>query len=78
MKLCGVSSWTQDQLNAWLRSASSPLGVTDTPQIRTVGEANRVWWALKAMLRRSGRWQSFTNRKVQSVSITRSDTEARA
>jgi hypothetical protein len=42
--------WTQAQLEAWLRSDRSPLGKRATPEIRTLGDANRVWWALKRMI----------------------------
>lgn len=49
--------WTQERFEAWLKSNRSPLAHTDNPgTIRTVAEANRIWWALKAMLRRSGQW----------------------
>ncbi|MBZ5703259.1 MAG: hypothetical protein LAN84_15610 [Acidobacteriia bacterium] len=42
--------WTRERLDAFLRSSKSPVrnGV-----IRTLGEANRVIWALKGMLRRA-------------------------
>lgn len=42
--------WNQAQLDAWLRSSRSPLGKRATPEIRTLGDANRVWWALKRMI----------------------------
>jgi hypothetical protein len=48
--------WTREQYEAWLQSSSSPLPVKKSGPILTVGEANKVWWALKAMLQRSGRW----------------------
>lgn len=48
--------WTRERYEGWLRSGSSPLGIVDPAIIRTVAEANKVWWALKAMLKRSGRW----------------------
>jgi hypothetical protein len=48
--------WTPGQFDAWLKSPRSPLGSTDQVVIRTATQANRIYWALKAMLRRSGRW----------------------
>ena len=41
--------WTRERLDAFLRSSKSPVrnGV-----IRTLGEANRVIWVLKSLLRR--------------------------
>ena len=51
--------WDQARFEAWLRSPSSPLGRRRSdPQIRTVGDANRVWWALKRLLKRSGQWST--------------------
>lgn len=49
--------WNQAQLNGWLRSTRSPLGKRSNPQIRTVGDANRVWWALKGMAQARGIWK---------------------
>jgi hypothetical protein len=43
--------WNQAQLDAWLRSPRSPLKKS-SPKIHTLGDANRVWWALKRMLDR--------------------------
>jgi hypothetical protein len=40
-------NWTRDRLDAFLRSPSSPLGRKLNAQIRTVGDVNRVLWALK-------------------------------
>ena len=57
--------WDQARFEAWLRSPTSPLGRksnpqirSSNPQIRTRGEANRVWWALKRLLKRAGAWNS--------------------
>lgn len=58
--------WTRDRFDAWMRSTSSPLGkkingvrvAPSNPKIRTRAEANRVWWAMKGMLQRSGQWKS--------------------
>ncbi len=49
--------WSRDQYENWLKSKRSPINSKDQALIRTVTEANRVWWALKAMLRRSGEWR---------------------
>ena len=47
--------WTEDRFKMWLHSSSSPVrNIGDS--IRTVSEANKVWWALKAMLVRNGLW----------------------
>jgi hypothetical protein len=48
--------WTRERFDAWLRSDSSPLGKTANPQIRTLADANKVWWPMKAMLKRDGKW----------------------
>lgn len=50
--------WSRDRYEAWLRSGSSPLNGKESFAIRTVAEANRVWWALKNMLKRSGNWKA--------------------
>lgn len=50
--------WTRDRYQAWINSKYSPKGSGEQVVIRTMAEANRVWWALKAMLRRAGRWHS--------------------
>lgn len=44
--------WSQTQLDGWLRSPSSPLGKKSSPEIRTLADANRIWWALKRMIDR--------------------------
>jgi hypothetical protein len=49
--------WNQAQLDAWLSSARSPLGRRAHPSIRTLGDANRVWWALKRMAKTRGLWK---------------------
>ncbi len=50
--------WDQPRFEAWLRSPTSPLGrrARSNLQVRTLGEANRVWWAMKKLLKRSGQW----------------------
>jgi hypothetical protein len=40
-------AWTRVRLDALLNSSSSPLGRRGNPEIRTVGDVNRVLWALK-------------------------------
>jgi len=42
--------WNQQQFEGYLRSSRSPLGKKANPQIRTLRDANRVWWALKRMM----------------------------
>ena len=48
--------WTQDRFDAWLRSRSGPLGGRSS--ILTQADANRVHWALKAILKRNASPQS--------------------
>ncbi len=48
--------WTRDRFEAWLKSDSSPLKREDRA-IRTLADANKVWWALKAQLIRAGIWK---------------------
>lgn len=40
--------------SSWLRSRSSPLGRFGDATLRTVADCNKVYWALKSMLRRAG------------------------
>jgi hypothetical protein len=49
-------NWGQAQLDAWLRSPRSPLNKAH-PQIVSLGDANRVWWALKRMMDRRKKQQ---------------------
>jgi hypothetical protein len=49
--------WNREQLEAWLRSPRSPLRHKSSPEIRTLGDANRVWWALKRIAVRRGLWK---------------------
>jgi hypothetical protein len=56
-------AWTQEQFNAWLKSPRSPLGSTDKAVIRTAAQANRIYWALKAMLVRAGDWHNSRTKK---------------
>lgn len=48
--------WSQERFEKWLESPTSPVKGSQ-PKIRTQAEANRVWWALKRMLRRQGLWE---------------------
>lgn len=52
-----ILGWNEAQLNGWLKSTRSPLGKRSNPQILTVGDANRVWWALKKMAKARGLWK---------------------
>jgi hypothetical protein len=47
--------WTRERLDALLASPSSPLGSkrSSNPVLRTVGDVNRVLWALKGIARRT-------------------------
>jgi hypothetical protein len=49
--------WERSQFDAWLRSPRSPLKHKAAPSIVTVADANHVWWALKGMLQRAGKWE---------------------
>lgn len=49
--------WSQAQFDAWLRSPRSPMRNKASAEIRTLADANRVWWALKGMLRHQGLWK---------------------
>lgn len=47
--------WDQARLDAFLRSPSSPLRGRTDPKLRTVGDCNRVIWALRRIAARSAR-----------------------
>ncbi len=49
--------WTRERFDAWLKSDSSPISKREDGAIRTLADANKVWWALKAMLIRAGAWK---------------------
>jgi hypothetical protein len=53
----GLLGWDQARFEGWLRSPLSPLSGKASPEIRTLYDANRVWWALKGMARRRGLWR---------------------
>lgn len=46
-------SWDRARLDAFLRSPSSPIRNRSNPQLRTLGDVNRVLWALKRIARAS-------------------------
>jgi hypothetical protein len=58
--------WTREQFESWLRSPRSPLArkVAGTriapvdPKLSTWWETNRVWYALKSMLKSRGLWRA--------------------
>jgi len=45
--------WSQERFEKWLQSPSSPV---KSAVIRTQADANRVWWALKRMLKKEKLW----------------------
>jgi hypothetical protein len=47
--------WDRARLDAFLRSPSSPLGGRSNIQLRTVGDVNRVLWALKGIAERQAK-----------------------
>lgn len=47
--------WDEQHYQRWLQSPSSPLKFPH--QVRTLAHANRVWWAIKRMLKKQGRWE---------------------
>jgi hypothetical protein len=49
--------WTRDSFNFWLNSKYSPIRRNNISEIHTVADANRVWWALKSMLKKAGLWR---------------------
>jgi hypothetical protein len=48
--------WDRERFDRWLRSSSSPLGKRSDYAIYTQADANRVWWAMKQLLKRAGKW----------------------
>jgi hypothetical protein len=48
--------WSEERFQKWLESPSSPL--KGKIAVRTQADANRVWWALKNMLKRAGQWSA--------------------
>jgi hypothetical protein len=47
--------WTRERLDAFLTSPSSPLRTSHNRQLRTVGDVNRVLWALKGIAARQAK-----------------------
>jgi hypothetical protein len=47
--------WTRERLDAFLSSPSSPLRTSHNRQLRTVGDVNRVLWALKGIAARQAK-----------------------
>lgn len=47
--------WTRARLDAFLQSPSSPLRGRSNPQLRTMGDINRVLWALKGIAARQAK-----------------------
>ena len=47
--------WTRERLDAFLKSPSSPLRRRSNLQLRTVGDINRVLWALKRIAARQAK-----------------------
>jgi hypothetical protein len=47
--------WTRERLDAFLSSPSSPLRTSHNRQLRTVGDVNRVLWALKGIAARQSK-----------------------
>jgi hypothetical protein len=47
--------WTRARLDAFLRSPSSPLRGRSNPELRTIADVNRVFWALKRIAGKQAR-----------------------
>jgi len=62
--LLGKLGWTRERLDAFVRSSKSPVRAH---AIRTLGEANRVIWVLKSMLRRA---ETASNKSDSPASTT--------
>ena len=60
--------WEQALLEAFLRSPRTPLRGRANPCIRTLADANRVWWALKRMAVRKGVWVKAAEYRKQQES----------
>lgn len=65
--------WTSEQFEAWLKSPRSPLGPGARNSIQTAAQANRIYWALKAMLVRAGRWHQASRKKAPKSIERRED-----
>jgi hypothetical protein len=60
--------WAREQFDAWIRSPRSPLGSSEQVVIRTAAQANRIYWALKAMLAHGGRWHGAAKKASKTAS----------
>jgi hypothetical protein len=54
-RVLSVLGWSEDSMRRWLESPKGPLG--RRTEIRTVGDANRVYWGLKRIAIAKGVWQ---------------------
>jgi hypothetical protein len=70
--------WTHDRFDAWLRSSSSPFASKSDPQIRTLADANRVWWGLKSLLKKAGCWRTGDAAKFKASETKRPRAEDKA
>lgn len=56
-RVLDMLGWNQAQFQAWLQSSKSPLSRRSTPQVQSLADANRVYWALKGMAKHRGLWK---------------------
>jgi hypothetical protein len=49
--------WSEDTFRAFLASSRSPLARRADKSVRTTGDANKVWWALKRIAQSKGLWR---------------------
>jgi hypothetical protein len=56
-RLLGALGWSDEGFTRFLNSAKSPFARRADKQIRTVADANKVWWALKPIAKRKGVWR---------------------
>ena len=59
--------WTRERFDAFLKSSSSPLHGRANPEIRTLGDANAVWWGMKALLKHDGKWRPDDENRFQTA-----------
>lgn len=55
--------WSSDRYEAWLISKFCPVALKNQADILTLEDANKIYWALKAMLRRSGGWSPSSRKR---------------
>ena len=60
--------WEQALLEAFLRSSRTPLRGRSNPAIRTLSDANKVYWALKRIAERKGVWMKASEYRKQQES----------